>query len=81
MILANFNVDCNIAQCCFTRLASNLRQIGDWSKIENPETIAVSGFLKFLMRSRLSLGVFGVPFISCNIVENRLYCAVLFCQN
>ena len=26
------------------------------SKKENPETIAVSGFLKFLMRNRLSLG-------------------------
>ena len=48
---------------------------------ENPETVAVSGFLNIRKRNRLSLGVFGVPFISCNIVENRLYCAVLFCQN
>ena len=58
-----------------------LRQIGILKKIENPETIEVSGFLEFDMRDRLSLGVLRVPFISCNIVENRLYCAVLFCQN
>ena len=57
MILANFNVYCNIAKYCFRRLAPNLGQIGDCRKIENPETIAVSGFLKFDMRDRLSLGV------------------------
>ena len=57
--LANFNVYCNIAKYCFRRLAPNLRQIGDCRKIENPETVAVSGFLKFDMRDRLSLGELG----------------------
>jgi hypothetical protein len=40
MILANFNVDCNITKYCFRRLASNR----DFKKKENPETVAVSGF-------------------------------------
>ena len=33
-----------------------MRQIGKCWQKENPETVAVSGFLKFLMRDRLSLG-------------------------
>ena len=35
---------------------------------ENPETIAVSGFLKFLMRSRLSLGVIALALILSDLV-------------
>ena len=33
-----------------------MRQTGEYQQKKNPETVAVSGFLKFLMRSRLSLG-------------------------
>ena len=55
--LANFYVDCNIAKYCFKGLVSNLRQIGISRHKENPETVAVSGFLKFVVRDRLSLGV------------------------
>ena len=51
MILANFNVDCNIANT----VIEDMRQVGEWST-KTPETVAVSGVLKFLMRSKLYLG-------------------------
>ena len=38
------------------KLAPNLHQTGKCRQKENPETVAVSGFLKFVMRDRLSLG-------------------------
>ena len=57
MILANFNVDCNIANT----VIEDMRQVGEWST-KTPETIAVSGVLKFLKDNRLSLGVFALAF-------------------
>ena len=47
------NKDGNII---ISKVAPNLHQTGEVQKKENPETIAVSGFLKFLIRNRLSLG-------------------------
>ena len=41
----------------FLRLHPICTKQGSAEYKENPETVAVSGFLKFLMRSRLSLGV------------------------
>jgi len=50
------NKDGNII---ISKVAPNLHQTGEVQKKENPETIAVSGFLKFNMGDRLSLGELG----------------------